>query len=71
MKRLAFAALGPSSCRAFWEHYGFSSSASLVSTAHAMVGQTFFWHAVTIALFSGQRWIEEHPRLRWIRINPA
>jgi cytochrome c oxidase assembly protein subunit 15 len=43
----------------------------LVSTAHAMVGQTFFCIAVTIALFSGQRWIEEHPRVAFDTVRPS
>jgi cytochrome c oxidase assembly protein subunit 15 len=33
-----------------------------VSTAHAAVAQTFFCIAVIIAVFTGRRWIEEHPR---------
>jgi cytochrome c oxidase assembly protein subunit 15 len=34
----------------------------LVSTAHAIVGQTFFCIAVIIALFTGRRWVHEEPR---------
>jgi cytochrome c oxidase assembly protein subunit 15 len=34
-----------------------------VSTAHAMVGQTFFCIAVAIALFTGPKWVEETPRI--------
>jgi heme A synthase len=34
-----------------------------VSTAHAAVAQTFFCMAVIIAVFTGRRWIEEHPRV--------
>jgi cytochrome c oxidase assembly protein subunit 15 len=34
-----------------------------VSSAHAAVGQTFFCIAVTIAVFTGRRWIEEQPRV--------
>jgi len=34
----------------------------LVSSAHAAVAQTFFCIAVTIAVFTGRRWLEEHPR---------
>ena len=40
-----------------------------VSSAHAAVGQTFFCIAVTIAVFTGRRWVEEVPRIeldiRW------
>ena len=43
----------------------------LVSTAHAMVGQTFFCIAVTIALFSGRRWIEEHPAVAFDARRPS
>lgn len=32
-----------------------------VSSAHAAVAQTFFCIAVLIAIFTGRRWIEEHP----------
>ena len=34
-----------------------------VSSAHAAVGQTFFCIAVTIALFTGRRWVEEVPQI--------
>jgi cytochrome c oxidase assembly protein subunit 15 len=34
-----------------------------VSTAHAVVGQTFFCIAVIIAVFTGRRWVEEQPRV--------
>ena len=33
-----------------------------VSTAHAIVGQTFFCIAVAIALFTGRRFVQEEPR---------
>jgi heme a synthase len=33
----------------------------LVSTAHAMVAQTFFCIAVAIAVFTGRKWVEELP----------
>lgn len=33
-----------------------------VSTAHALVGQTFFCIAVCIAIFTGPRWVSEPPR---------
>jgi cytochrome c oxidase assembly protein subunit 15 len=34
-----------------------------VSSAHAAVAQTFFCIAVTIAVFTGRRWVEEVPRI--------
>ena len=34
-----------------------------VSSAHAAVGQTFFCIAVTIAIFTGRRWVEEVPQV--------
>jgi heme a synthase len=34
----------------------------LVSTAHAIMGQTFFCIVVCIAIFTGPRWIGEEPR---------
>ena len=34
-----------------------------ISSAHAAVAQTFFCIAVLIAMFTGRRWIEEHPRV--------
>ena len=33
-----------------------------ISSAHAALAQTFFCIAVTIAVFTGQRWVEEQPR---------
>ena len=33
-----------------------------VSSAHAAVAQTFFCIAVAIAVFTGRRWLQEHPR---------
>jgi len=33
-----------------------------VSSAHAAIAQTFFCIAVAIAVFTGWRWLEEHPR---------
>lgn len=38
-----------------------------VSTAHAAVAQTFFCVAVSIALFTGRKWVEEVPR---VEIDP-
>jgi len=34
-----------------------------VSTAHALVAQTFFCIAVCIAIFTGRKWVEEVPRV--------
>jgi cytochrome c oxidase assembly protein subunit 15 len=34
-----------------------------VSSLHAALAQTFFCIAVAIALFTGRRWVEEHPRV--------
>jgi len=34
-----------------------------VSSAHAAVAQTFFCIAVTIAMFTGRRWVEEDPQI--------
>lgn len=42
-----------------------------VSTAHAMVGQTFFCIAVAIALFTGSKWVEEVPRIQIDRQRPS
>ena len=64
MKRLAFAALGTVIVQGILGGITvLKFLPPLVSTAHAMVGQTFFCIAVTIALFSSRRWIEEHPRV--------
>ena len=43
----------------------------LISTAHAMVGQTFFCIAVTIAVFSGRQWLEEHRPVAFDRNRPS
>jgi len=42
-----------------------------VSSAHAAVAQTFFCIAVSIALFTGRRWIEEQPRVELDHRRPA
>jgi heme a synthase len=34
-----------------------------ISSAHAAIAQTFFSIAATIAVFTGRRWVEEHPRV--------
>lgn len=42
-----------------------------VSTAHAVVGQTFFCIAVSIALFTGRRFVGEEPRTSVERNTPS
>lgn len=42
-----------------------------VSTAHAVVGQTFFCLAVAIALFTGRHWVQEQPRIAVDRRRPS
>jgi heme a synthase len=42
-----------------------------VSTAHAAVAQTFFCIAVCIAMFTGQRWVEEVPQVEFDRRRPS
>jgi cytochrome c oxidase assembly protein subunit 15 len=42
-----------------------------VSSAHAAVAQTFFCIAVLIALFTGQNWIEEVPRVELDQRRPS
>ncbi len=37
----------------------------LVSSAHAALAQTFFCIAVAVALFTGQKWVEEQPRVEF------
>jgi len=72
MKQLAFAALGTVILQGILGGITvLKFLPPLVSTAHAMVGQTFFCIAVTIALFSGQRWIEEHPPVAFDTQRPS
>jgi cytochrome c oxidase assembly protein subunit 15 len=42
-----------------------------VSSAHATVAQTFFCIAVIIAVFTGQKWIEEPPRVEFDQRRPS
>jgi heme A synthase len=42
-----------------------------VSTAHAVVAQTFFCIAVAIALFTGRKWVEEVPRVEYDNRRPS
>jgi heme a synthase len=42
-----------------------------LSTAHATVAQTFFCIAVSIALFTGRKWVEEEPRVQFDSRRPS
>ena len=42
-----------------------------VSSAHAALAQTFFCLAVAFALFTGQRWVEEQPRVEFDQRRPS
>ena len=42
-----------------------------VSSAHAALAQTFFCIAVAIAVFTGQKWIEEQPRVEFDQRRPS
>lgn len=42
-----------------------------ISSAHAAVAQTFFCIAVTIAVFTGKRTVEEQPRVEWDARRPT
>ncbi len=42
-----------------------------VSSAHAALAQTFFAIAVAMALFTGRKWIEEHPRVELDQRRPS
>ena len=42
-----------------------------VSSAHAALAQTFLCIAVAIALFTGQRWVEEQPRVEVDQRRPS
>ncbi len=42
-----------------------------ISTAHATVAQTFFCIAVSIALFTGRKWVEEQPRIEYDSRRPS
>jgi len=42
-----------------------------VSSAHAALAQTFFAIAVAMALFTGRKWIEEHPRVEFDQRHPS
>lgn len=42
-----------------------------VSSAHAALAQTFFCIAVAMAIFTGQKWIEEQPRIEFDQRRPS
>jgi len=42
-----------------------------VSSAHAALAQTFFCIAVVIAVFTGQKWVEEQPRVEFDHRRPS
>ncbi len=42
-----------------------------ISSAHAAMGQTFFCIACAIALFTGERWVEEVPRVEFDHHRPS
>jgi cytochrome c oxidase assembly protein subunit 15 len=43
----------------------------LVSTAHAAVAQTFFCIAISIAVFTSRKWVEEQPCVEFDRRRPS
>ena len=42
-----------------------------ISSAHAALAQTFFCIAVAMAVFTGQKWIEEQPRIEFDQRRPS
>ena len=42
-----------------------------ISSAHAALAQTFFCLAVAMALFTGQKWVEETPRVEFDQRKPS
>jgi cytochrome c oxidase assembly protein subunit 15 len=42
-----------------------------VSSAHAVLAQTFFCIAVAMALFTGRKWVEEQPRVEFDQRRPS
>jgi cytochrome c oxidase assembly protein subunit 15 len=42
-----------------------------ISSAHAALAQTFFCLAVAMALFTGQKWVEEQPRVEFDQRRPS
>jgi heme a synthase len=43
----------------------------LVSSAHAMLAQTYFCLAVAMAMFTGRKWIEEQPQVEFDQRHPS
>jgi len=43
----------------------------LISSAHAALGQTFFCITVTIAVFTGRRWVQEVPQIELDTRRPS
>jgi len=43
----------------------------LVSSAHALLGQSFFCLAVAIAMFTGRRWVGEQPQIHFDPHRPS
>jgi heme a synthase len=43
----------------------------LISSAHALLAQTFFCLAVAMAVFTGQKWVEEQPRVEFDQRRPS
>jgi cytochrome c oxidase assembly protein subunit 15 len=43
----------------------------LISSAHAALAQTFFCLAVAMAVFTGQKWIAEQPRIEFDQRRPS
>lgn len=72
MKRLALAALGTVILQGILGGVTvLNFLPPAVSTAHAMLGQTFFCIAVCIAMFTGPRWIGEQPRAEFDHQRPS
>lgn len=42
-----------------------------ISSAHAALAQTFFCLCVAVALFTGQKWVEEEPRVEFDQRRPS
>jgi len=42
-----------------------------ISSAHAALAQTFFCLAVAMAVFTGQKWVEEQPRVEFDQRRPS
>jgi cytochrome c oxidase assembly protein subunit 15 len=72
MRKLALAALGTVLAQAVLGGLTvLLLQPAAVSTAHALVAQTFFCIAVAIAVFTGRRWVEEVPRVELETRRPS